>query len=180
MVVPDGWIYPKYNNYGQVIGFNDSQISRKGIIVNGVAHTFAFYSGNESYSTEMSMFAPTSSGVAGQVLVSAGNVSTGPTWVDFKDPTAYLDLDSSRSTAVEKFYLDCVENQKVLPLQIMQVDPSTGAKSYYLPSSTRYYERNVEAWLLVTSDCINWVNTHYTITDVSILKDVSTGTFRGN
>jgi len=49
--------------------------------------------------------------------------------------------------------------------------------SYYLPSSARIYGANVELWLMTTENGVTWENIHYLITNNSITRDVSTGSF---
>lgn len=51
------------------------------------------------------------------------------------------------------------------------------ADSYYLPSSSRIYEGNVELWLMFTEDGQSWENRYYLITDNAISRDISTGYF---
>lgn len=52
--------------------------------------------------------------------------------------------------------------------------------AYYLPSSSRIYNGNVELWLMYTEEGQTWQNNHYLITSNSISKDVSTGYFGVN
>lgn len=54
---------------------------------------------------------------------------------------------------------------------------TTTSDSYYLPSSSRIYSGNVELWLMTTEDGATWQNNHYLITNSSISRDISTGTF---
>ena len=59
---------------------------------------------------------------------------------------------------------------------IVDVETST-SDSYYLPSSSRIYEGNVELWLMTTEDGVTWENIHYLITGDSITRTVTNGNF---
>ena len=61
---------------------------------------------------------------------------------------------------------------------IYDVDTETSTSdSYYLPSSSRIYEGNVELWLMTTEDGVTWENIHYLITGESITRTVTNGNF---
>ena len=54
---------------------------------------------------------------------------------------------------------------------------TTTSDSYYLPSSSRIYEGNVELWLMTTEDGQTWENIHYLITGEAITRTVTNGNF---
>ena len=56
-------------------------------------------------------------------------------------------------------------------------DVSVYSDSYYLPSSSRIYEGNVELWLMTTEDGQTWENIHYLITGETITRTVTNGNF---
>ena len=56
-------------------------------------------------------------------------------------------------------------------------DKTVYSDSYYLPSSSRIYEGNVELWLMTTEDGQTWENIHYLITGDSITRTVTNGNF---
>ena len=96
------------------------------------------------------------------------------------------DADASAgtySTDISTFYSKTIEENAVQNVKIKIVDEhvvnntSVYSDSYYLPSSSRIYDSNVELWLMTTEDGASWENIHYLITNNSITRDVSTGTF---
>lgn len=144
------------------------------------------------YSTSSSSFptiyAPTSAGQAGQVLLSNG--SGAPVWSEYKsDATAYLlhsDFSNGTySTTISEYYLECIATNQVKPMQfvftstVQDGDVTNTVYSSYLPSSGRIYAGNVELWLLYTEDCISWTNHHYLITNTEVSLTTTTGTFGG-
>lgn len=262
-----GYKFPRWNARGQIDGTTATayQASQS---INGSSRSI--YS--TSSSSLPTIYAPTAAGTTGQVLVSNG--SGAPTWQDFKsDATYYLsDTDAAAgtySTSIAEFYTECIENNKIGPLQInfdtdhnetiysigdeatefaindliglectegnitlttadktLIVNGTTGeidststisatlikcdgsfiiiqlgeaatfnessiytvtsevntfvSHSSYLPSSTRLYEGTVEIWLMTTEDGAEWELDHYTITNSTISKITSTGTFGQN
>lgn len=129
----------------------------------------ANYSGN----ADVEIYAPTTAGTAGYVLTSTGGT---PEWKEMEDGTVFINLNNGYTTAVQNFYNKCVAKHQVLSCQLIE-DNGDGSTSYYLPSSTRYYERNVELWLMTTEDGHNWTNKHYLITNENITVDETTGVF---
>ena len=96
------------------------------------------------------------------------------------------DADASAgtySTDISSFYSKTIEENAVQNVKIKIVDEhvvnntSVYSDSYYLPSYSRIYDSNVELWLMTTEDGASWENIHYLITNNSITRDVSTGTF---
>jgi len=176
-----GYKFPTWNSNGQINGTSATayQASQS---VNGSSRTI--------YSTSSSalptIYAPTSAGSAGQYLVSSG--SGAPTWQALEVASDYViaDADASAGTYssdIEAFYTKTISKNIVQGVQIKITDEhvvdnaSVYSDSYYLPSSSRIYEGNVELWLMTTEDGVTWENIHYLITDSTITRDISTGSF---
>lgn len=96
------------------------------------------------------------------------------------------DADASAGTYsndISAFYHKSITEDNVQSVQIHFVDEhivnnaSVYTDSYYLPSSSRIYDGNVELWLMYTEDGATWENIHYLITDSTIARDTSTGSF---
>lgn len=178
-----GYKFPRWNARGQITGTSSTayQASQN---VNGSSRTI--------YSTSSSalptIYAPTSAGQAGQVLLSNG--SGAPVWSEYKsDATAYLlhrdFAGGTYSTAISEYYLECIATNQVKPMQfvftstVQDEGVTNTVYSSYLPSSGRIYAGNVELWLLYTEDCISWTNHHYLITNTEVSLRTTTGTFGG-
>ena len=176
-----GYKFPSWNARGQITGTSSTayQASQN---INGSSRTI--------YSTSSSalptIYAPTSAGQAGQVLLSNG--SGAPVWSEYKsDATAYLlhsdFVNGTYSTAISEYYLECIATNQVKPMQfvftstVQDGDVTNNVYSSYLPSSGRIYAGNVELWLLYTEDCISWTNHHYLITNTEVSLTTTTGTF---
>lgn len=176
-----GYKFPTWNANGQINGTTATayQASQS---VNGSSRTL--------YSTSSSalptIYAPTSAGTAGQYLVSSG--SGAPTWQALEVASDYVIADADASTGtyssdIAAFYTKTIYEDVIQGVQIKIVDEhvvdnvSVYSDSYYLPSSSRIYEGNVELWLMYTEDGATWENIHYLITNNSITRDVSTGSF---
>lgn len=173
--------FPTWNANGQITGASATayQASQS---VNGSSRTL--------YSTSSSalptIYAPTSAGTVGQYLVSSGNGA--PTWRALEVASDYViaDADASAGTYsndISAFYHKSINEDIVQGVQIKIVDEhvvdnaSVYSDSYYLPSSSRIYEGNVELWLMTTEDGVTWENIHYLITGSTITRDISTGSF---
>ena len=100
----------------------------------------------------------------------------------------YIIADADASTGtysndISAFYHKSITEDSVQSVQIHFVDEhvvdnaSVYSDSYYLPSSSRIYEDNVELWLMYTEGGQTWENIHYLITDSAITRDTSTGSF---
>ena len=178
-----GYNFPKWNARGQITGTVSTayQASQN---INGSSRTI--YS--TSSSSMPTIYAPTSAGQAGQVLLSNG--SGAPVWSEYKsDATAYLlhsdFVNGTYSTAISEYYLECITTNQVKPMQfvftstVQDGDVTNNVYSSYLPSSGRIYSGNVELWLLYTEDCISWTNHHYLITNTEVSLTTTTGTFGG-
>ena len=178
-----GYKFPKWNARGQINGTVSTayQASQN---INGSSRTI--YS--TSSSSMPTIYAPTSAGQAGQVLLSNG--SGAPIWSEYKsDATAYLlhsdFANGTYSTAISEYYLECIATNQVKPMQfvftstVQDGDVTNNVYSSYLPSSGRIYTGNVELWLLYTEDCISWTNHHYLITNTEVSLTTTTGTFGG-
>ena len=145
-----------------------------------------FYKASNAIYGGETYYLPTTAGTAGQYLVSSG--SGAPTWQTLEVASDYVisDADASTgtySTDIAAFYTKTIRENIVQGVQIKITDEhvvdntSVYSDSYYLPSSSRIYEGNVELWLMFTEDGATWQNNHYLITNSSILRDISTGTF---
>ena len=176
-----GYKFPRWNARGQITGTSSTayQASQN---INGSSRTI--YS--TSSSSMPTIYAPTSAGQAGQVLLSNG--SGAPVWSEYKsDATAYLlhsdFVNGTYSTAISEYYLECIATNQVKPMQfvftstVQDGDVTNNVYSSYLPSSGRIYAGNVELWLLYTEDCISWTNHHYLITNAEVSLTTTTGTF---
>ena len=173
--------FPNWNANGQITG-QASQAYQSTLTVNGSDKTlYATGSGNMP-----SIYAPTSAGTSGQYLVSSG--SGAPVWQALEVASDYViaDADASAGTYssdVSAFYNKTISENVVQGVQIKIVDEhvvdnaSVYSDSYYLPSSSRIYEGNVELWLMYTEDGKTWENRHYLITNQAITRDISTGIF---
>lgn len=172
-----GYKFPKWNNKGQITGTIATayQASQK---INDTSRTI--------YSTSSSalpdIYAPTTAGTNGQYLRSNG--SGAPTWANISiDPHIIDDADAITGTytpAMSAFYSECISKgyQASTYIKIVSYDAEgTAAESYYLPSSSRIYNGNVELWLFTTEDGNTWENIHYLITGESITRNVTNGTF---
>lgn len=169
----DRLLFPKWNKAGIITGarreadmmltqFNDGDM-------------FQIYKdpGGWGGNPALKWYAPSTAGTAGQVLTSTGGE---PVWKEMEDGTVFIDLSQGYTDEVQKFYSKCVAKRQVLSCQI-KVDNGDGSTAYYVPSSTRYYERNVELWLMSTEDGHSWTNVHYLITNEDITTDTTTGVF---
>ena len=178
-----GYKFPRWNARGQITGTSSTayQASQN---INGSSRTI--YS--TSSSSMPTIYAPTSAGQAGQVLLSNG--SGAPVWSEYKsDATAYLlhsdFVNGTYSTAISEYYLECIATNQVKPMQfvftstVQDGEVTNAVYSSYLPSSGRIYAGNVELWLLYTEDCISWTNHHYLITNAEVSLTTTTGTFGG-
>ena len=178
-----GYKFPKWNERGQITGTYSTayQASQN---INGSSRTI--YS--TSSSSMPTIYAPTSAGQAGQVLLSNG--SGAPVWSEYKsDATAYLlhndFANGTYSTSISEYYLECIATNQVKPMQfvftstVQDGEVTNTVYSSYLPSSGRIYAGNVELWLLYTEDCISWTNHHYLITNTEVSLTTTTGTFGG-
>lgn len=166
-------LFPKWNKAGIING----NVAETKIMLtkfnDGTLFPILRDSRNWSGSAVVNIYAPTDAGTAGYVLTSTGVT---PEWKEMEDGTVFIDLNNGYTTAVQKFYNKCVAKRQVLSCQLIE-DNGDGSMSYYLPSSTRYYERNVELWLMTTEDGHNWTNKHYLITNENITVDETTGVF---
>lgn len=173
--------FPNWNARGQITG-QASQAYQISANINGTSKTlYATATGNLP-----TVYAPTSAGTAGQYLVSSGNGA--PTWQNLEVASDYVIADADASTGtystdIAAFYAKTISENVVQGVQIKIVDEhvvdnaSVYSDSYYLPSSSRIYNNNVELWLMTTEDGATWENIHYLITGNSITRDVSTGSF---
>ena len=173
--------FPNWNANGQITGYSTQayQVSQN---VNGSSRTL--YS--TSSSTLPTIYAPTSAGTAGYYLVSNG--SGAPVWKALEVASDYVisDADATAGTYssdIANFYSKTISENIVQGVQIKITDEhivnnaSVYSDSYYLPSSSRIYEGNVELWLMTTEDGVTWENIHYLITGDSITRAVTTGKF---
>lgn len=166
------WLFPTWNKAGII---NGSVREAKVMLTkfNGEFWPIFRDSATWSGSAAVEIYAPTTAGTAGYVLTSTGGT---PEWKEMEDGTVFINLNNGYTTAVQNFYNKCVAKQQVLSCQLIE-DNGDGSMSYYLPSSTRYYERNVELWLMTTEDGHNWTNKHYLITNENITVDETIGVF---
>lgn len=179
--------FPNWNANGQIIGYS-VQAYHASQNINGSSRTL--YS--SSSSTLPTIYAPTSAGTAGYYLVSNG--SGAPVWKALEVASDYVisDADASAgtySTDIANFYSKTISENIVQGVQIKitdahiihneetNEDKTVYSDSYYLPSSSRIYEDNVELWLMTTEDGQTWENIHYLITGNSITRTVTTGNF---
>lgn len=179
--------FPNWNANGQIIGYS-VQAYQASQNVNGSSRTL--YS--TSSSTLPTIYAPTTAGTAGYYLVSNG--SGAPVWKALEVASDYVisDADASAgtySTDIANFYSKTIYENIVQGVQIKitdahiihneetNEDKTVNSDSYYLPSSSRIYEGNVELWLMTTEDGVTWENIHYLITGDSITRTVTNGNF---
>lgn len=179
--------FPNWNANGQIVGYS-TQAYRANQNINGSSRTL--YS--SSSSTLPTIYAPTTAGTAGYYLVSNG--SGAPVWKALEVASDYVisDADASAgtySTDIANFYSKTISENIVQGVQIKITDAhiihneetnedvSVYSDSYYLPSSSRIYEGNVELWLMTTEDGQTWENIHYLITGESITRTVTNGSF---
>lgn len=172
-----GFKFTKWNDKGQITGTTATayQASQK---VNGDSRSL--YSTSSSALPEI--YAPTTAGTNGQYLRSNG--AGAPTWGDISIDPHIID-DASAITgdytpAINAFYSECISKgyQANCYIKIVSYDvEGTVAESYYLPSSSRIYNGNVELWLFTTEDGNTWENIHYIITGETITRNVTSGTF---
>lgn len=179
--------FPVWNANGQIIGYS-AQAYQARQNINGSSRTL--YS--TSSSTLPTIYAPTSAGTAGYYLVSNG--SGAPVWKALEVASDYVisDADASAgtySTDIANFYSKTISENIVQGVQIKitdahiihneetNEDKTVNSDSYYLPSSSRIYEGNVELWLMTTEDGQTWENIHYLITGDSITRTVTNGNF---
>ena len=177
----DSYRFPNWNANGQITGYA-AQAYQASQIVNGSRRNL--YS--SSSSTLPTIYAPTTAGTAGYYLVSNG--SGAPVWQALEVPKDYVisDADASAgtySTDIANFYSKTISENIVQGVQIKITDQhiinnvSVYSDSYYLPSSSRIYEGNVELWLMTTEDGVTWENIHYLITGETITRTVTNGNF---
>ena len=176
--------FPNWNANGQITGYS-TQAYQASQNINGSSRTL--YS--TSSSTLPTIYAPTSAGTAGYYLVSNG--SGAPVWKELEVASDYVisDADASAgtySTDIANFYSKTISENIVQGVQIKITDAhiindgeekTVYSDSYYLPSSSRIYEGNVELWLMTTEDGVTWENIHYLITGDSITRTVTNGNF---
>ena len=173
--------FPNWNANGQITGYS-VEAYQADQNINGTSSTL--YS--TSSSTLPTIYAPTSAGTAGYYLVSNG--SGAPVWKALEVPKDYVISDADAiegtySTDVANFYSKTIYENIVQCVQIKITDEhrvgdvSVYSDSYYLPSSSRIYEGNVELWLMTTEDGVTWENIHYLITGDSITRTVTNGNF---
>lgn len=177
----DSYKFPNWNANGQITGYSTQayQVSQN---INGSSRTL--YS--TSSSTLPTIYAPTTAGTAGYYLVSNG--SGAPIWKELEVASDYVISDADAiagtySTDIANFYSKTISENIVQGVQIKITDEhivdnvSVYSDSYYLPSSSRIYEGNVELWLMTTEDGVTWENIHYLITGDSITRTVTNGNF---
>ena len=173
--------FPNWNANGQITGYS-SQAYQANQNINGTSSTL--YS--TSSSTLPTIYAPTSAGTAGYYLVSNGTGA--PVWKALEVPKDYVISDADAiagtySTDIANFYSKTIYENIVQCVQIKITDEhrvgdvSVYSDSYYLPSSSRIYEGNVELWLMTTEDGVTWENIHYLINGDSITRTVTNGNF---
>lgn len=179
-------VFPRWNSDGVITGRDVSNLEGKIVFVNGT-RTVLISTDN----TTLNLYAPTTIGSNGQILTTDG---TNIIWADAQgsDSTYYMDItnryvdyeehqewNTSEFEGLEEYYTACIQENKVLPLQFFEDDyMGSGAKSYYLPSSSRIYEGNVEFWLMTTEDGVSgWQNIHFTITFEKVRTEVTSGSF---
>lgn len=179
--------FPNWNANGQITGYA-SQAYQASQNINGSNRTL--YS--TSSSTLPTIYAPTTAGTTGYYLVSNG--SGAPVWKALEVASDYVisDADASAgtySTDIANFYSKTISENIVQGVQIKitdahiihneetNEDKTVNSDSYYLPSSSRIYEGNVELWLMTTEDGVTWENIHYLITGESITRTVTNGNF---
>ena len=173
--------FPNWNANGQITGFS-TQAYQANQNINGTSRTL--YS--TSSSTLPTIYAPTSAGTAGYYLVSNG--TDAPVWKALEVPKDYVISDADAiagtySTDIANFYSKTIYENIVQCVQIKITDEhrvgdvSVYSDSYYLPSSSRIYEGNVELWLMTTEDGVTWENIHYLINGDSITRTVTNGNF---
>ena len=173
--------FPNWNDNGQITGYS-VEAYQASQIINGSRRNL--YS--SSSSTLPTIYAPTSAGTAGYYLVSNG--SGAPVWQALEIPRDYVISDADAiagtySSDIANFYYKTISENIVQGVQIKITDEhivdnvSVYSDSYYLPSSSRIYESNVELWLMTTEDGVTWENIHYLITGESITRTVTTGNF---
>ena len=179
--------FPNWNANGQITGYA-SQAYQARQNINGSSRTL--YS--SSSSTLPTIYAPTSAGTAGYYLVSNG--SGAPVWKALEVASDYVISDADAiagtySSDIANFYFKTISENIVQGVQIKitdahiihneetNEDKTVNSDSYYLPSSSRIYEGNVELWLMTTEDGQTWENIHYLITGDSITRTVTNGNF---
>ena len=179
--------FPNWNTNGQITGYA-AQAYQAGQNINGSSRTL--YS--TSSSTLPTIYAPTTAGTAGYYLVSNG--SGAPVWKALEVASDYVISDADAiagtySTDIANFYSKTISENIVQGVQIKitdahiihneetNEDKTVNSDSYYLPSSSRIYEGNVELWLMTTEDGQTWENIHYLITGASITRTVTNGNF---
>ena len=173
--------FPNWNANGQITGYS-VEAYQASQIINGSRRNL--YS--TSSSTLPTIYAPTSAGTAGYYLVSNG--SGAPVWQALEIPRDYIISDADAiagtySTDIANFYSKTISENIVQAVQIKITDEhnvdnvSVYSDSYYLPSSSRIYDGNVELWLMTTEDGATWENIHYLITGDSITRTVTNGNF---
>ena len=179
--------FPNWNANGQITGYS-TQAYQASQNINGSSRTL--YS--TSSSTLPTIYAPTTAGTAGYYLVSNG--SGAPVWKALEVASDYVisDADASAGTYssdIANFYSKTISENIVQGVQIKitdahiihneetNEDKTVNSDSYYLPSSSRIYEGNVELWLMTTEDGVTWENIHYLITGETITRTVTNGNF---
>ena len=179
--------FPNWNANGQITGYS-AQAYQARQNINGSNRTL--YS--TSSSTLPTIYAPTTAGTAGYYLVSNG--SGAPVWKALEVASDYVISDADAiagtySSDIANFYSKTISENIVQGVQIKitdahiihneetNEDQTVYSDSYYLPSSSRIYEGNVELWLMTTEDGQTWENIHYLITGDSITRTVTNGNF---
>ena len=179
--------FPNWNANGQITGYS-AQAYQARQNINGSSRTL--YS--SSSSTLPTIYAPTTAGTAGYYLVSNG--SGAPIWKALEVASDYVISDADAiagtySTDIANFYSKTISENIVQGVQIKitdahivhneetNEDKTINSDSYYLPSSSRIYEGNVELWLMTTEDGVTWENIHYLITGETITRTVTNGNF---
>lgn len=181
-----GYKFPAWNANGQITGYF-AQAYQASQSINGSSRVI--YSNTNT--AMPAIFAPTTAGTRGYYLVSNG--SGAPIWQELEVASDYVisDADAAAGTYsadIAAFYTKTIGEGIVQGVQIKITEAhvihegepeeeTVYSDSFYLPSSSRIYEGNVELWLMSTEDGETWENIYYLITGNSITRTVTTGTF---